>query len=93
MRLTVSIRIVADCVALSCQVTQKLKRATTLEFTTISAIIFIHCYALAFLFHLLNQFVKKVFQEFICASFFILIHFQIQNRHKKWLKFGIDLQF
>ena len=44
LRTTVSIRIVADCVALSCQVTRKLKRATTLEFTTISAIIFIHCY-------------------------------------------------
>ena len=42
--LTVGIRIVADCVALSCQVTRKLKRATTLEFTTVSAIIFIHCY-------------------------------------------------
>jgi hypothetical protein len=42
--LTFSIRIVADCVALSCQVTRKLKRATTLEFTTISAIIFIHCW-------------------------------------------------
>lgn len=40
---TVSIRIVVDCVGLSCQVTQKLKRATTLEFTTESAIIFIHC--------------------------------------------------
>ena len=43
---TVSIRIVADCGALPCQVTQKLERATTLEFTTESAIIFIHCYAL-----------------------------------------------
>ena len=42
--LTVSIRIVADCVALSCQVARKLKRATTLDFTTISAIIFIHCW-------------------------------------------------
>ena len=39
---TVSIRIVADCVALSCQVARKLKRATALNFTTISAIIFIH---------------------------------------------------
>jgi hypothetical protein len=38
-----SIRIVADCVALHCQVTQELKRATILEFTTVSAIIFIHC--------------------------------------------------
>jgi len=42
--LTVSIRIVADCVALSCQVTRKLERAITLEFTKISAIIFILCY-------------------------------------------------
>jgi len=46
--ITFSIRIVADCVALSCQVTRKFKRATTLEFTTISAIIFIHCYVLGF---------------------------------------------
>ncbi len=43
LAITVSIRIVADCVALSCQVTRKLKRATTVEFTTVSAIIFIHC--------------------------------------------------
>jgi len=43
LHLTVSIRIVANCVALFCQVTPKLKRATTIEFTTISAIIFIHC--------------------------------------------------
>lgn len=41
---TYRIRIVADCVALPCQVTQKLKRATTLEFTAIPAIIFIHCW-------------------------------------------------
>jgi len=34
---------VAGCIALSCQVTRKLKRATTFEFTTIPAIIFIHC--------------------------------------------------
>ena len=40
---TFSIRIVADCVALSCQVTRKLKRAKAFEVTTISAIIFIHC--------------------------------------------------
>jgi len=36
-------------VALSCQVTRKLKRATTVDFTTISAIIFIHCWQLYFL--------------------------------------------
>ena len=41
--LSVSIRIVAVCGLHPCQVTQKLKRATTLEFTTILAIIFIHC--------------------------------------------------
>jgi len=41
--ITFSIRIIADFVALSCQVTQKLKRDTTLEFTANSAIIFIHC--------------------------------------------------
>jgi len=46
---TLSIRIVADCVALSCQVTRKLNRATTLEFITVSAIIFIHCYQLFFI--------------------------------------------
>jgi len=44
---TVSIRIVAECEANSCQITKKLKRATTLEFTTITAIIFILCYQLA----------------------------------------------
>ena len=37
------IRIVADCVALSSQVTGKLKRAIAFEFTTEPAIIFIHC--------------------------------------------------
>jgi len=41
--LMVGIIIVADCVVLSCQITRKLKRATSLEFTTVSAIIFIHC--------------------------------------------------
>jgi len=41
---TYSIRIVADCGLHSCQVTEKLKRATTLEFTAIPAIIFIHLY-------------------------------------------------
>ena len=46
--LTVSIRIVADFVALSCQVTRTLKRVTALEFTTTSAIIFIHCWGLGF---------------------------------------------
>ena len=47
--ITVSIRIVAECGSKNFQFTIKLKRATTLEFTTISAIIFIHCYSLAFL--------------------------------------------
>jgi hypothetical protein len=41
LAIPVRIRIVADCVALSCQVTRKLKWATNLDFTTISAIIFI----------------------------------------------------
>jgi len=40
--LTVSIRIVADCMVLSCHVTEKLKQVKSLKFTTISAIIFIH---------------------------------------------------
>jgi len=44
LQATARIRIVADCVALPCQVTRKLKRAITLEFTAVSAIIFIHCY-------------------------------------------------
>jgi hypothetical protein len=43
LQVTFSIRIVADCVELSCQITRKLKRATTLDFTTVSAIILIHC--------------------------------------------------
>jgi len=38
---TFSRRIVADCVVLSCQVTRKLKRATTFEFIAISASIII----------------------------------------------------
>jgi hypothetical protein len=38
---TVSIRIVADLVTLSSQVTRKLMQATAHEFTAISAIIFI----------------------------------------------------
>ncbi len=41
---TVSIRIVADFGAQIFQFAMKLKRAKTLEITTISAIIFIHCY-------------------------------------------------
>jgi hypothetical protein len=41
--LTLSIRIVADFGALYYQATRKLKRATSLKFTIISAIIFIHC--------------------------------------------------
>jgi hypothetical protein len=43
LNLTASIRIVADCVALSCQATINLKRATTLDITNEKAIIFIHC--------------------------------------------------
>ena len=49
--LTFSIRIVADCVALFSQITRKLKRSITSEFTTVSAIIFIQCYVLAVFFH------------------------------------------
>ena len=44
LRTTARIRIVADCGLHSCQVTKKLKRATTLEITTEPAIIFIHLY-------------------------------------------------
>ena len=42
--ITLSIRIVAGCVALYCQVTRRLKRPTTVDFTSVPAIIFIHCY-------------------------------------------------
>ncbi len=46
VHITLSIRIVADCVVLTCQVVKKkLKRAKTLYFTTDPAIIFIHCCA------------------------------------------------
>jgi hypothetical protein len=45
LRPTVSIRIVADCGFQVCQATQKMKRAKTFDFTTVSAIIFIHCCA------------------------------------------------
>ncbi|MCD6566476.1 MAG: hypothetical protein J7K53_11105, partial [Bacteroidales bacterium] len=41
--LTVNIRIVANCGNQNFQFTMKLKRATTLEFTTKPAIIFIYC--------------------------------------------------
>ena len=50
--LNVGIRIVADCVPISCQVTRKLKRAKTLEYNTASAIIFIHCCKQLFLYHI-----------------------------------------
>ena len=46
---SLSIRIVADCRAIHFQSKMKLKRATTLEFTTISAIIFIHCCSTLFI--------------------------------------------
>ena len=49
---SVSIGIVADYVALPCQVTRKLKRATTLISTTTPAIIFIHCCAFVLYFQL-----------------------------------------
>jgi hypothetical protein len=39
----VSIKVAADCVALSCQVTRKLKRAKNLKINTESVIIFIDC--------------------------------------------------
>jgi hypothetical protein len=44
--ITVGTRIVAGCGLQTFQATQKLKRAPTLEFTAVSAIIFVHCYAL-----------------------------------------------
>ena len=47
-RLSVCIRIVVSCVALSCQAISKLKRSTPYEFTIISANIFIHCCAFVF---------------------------------------------
>ncbi len=57
-RLTVSIRIVAECGTPNFQFTKKLKRATDLEITTNSAIIFIHCYRHV-LFQLLFIFVSQ----------------------------------
>ena len=44
LKITVSIRIVADYRLHSCQVTRKLKRATPFEITDIPAIIFMHCW-------------------------------------------------
>jgi hypothetical protein len=46
--LTLSIWQVGDCRLQNFQTVMKLKRATTLEFTTISPICYIHCYLLAF---------------------------------------------
>ena len=67
---SLSIRIVADCGLHSYQATRKLKQATTVEFTTISAIIFIHC-CRALIFNCtaikkLNQ--KILFLPFECLS-------------------------
>lgn len=46
----------ADCVALSCQAEMKLKRATTLEFTTESAIIFIHPkFAISYIYKIIRR--------------------------------------
>ena len=72
---TLSIRIVADCVALSCQVTRKLKRDTTLEFATVSAIIFIHRYQLFFnLFANLFS-VSLLWLDMLCLSFYFFLQF------------------
>ena len=49
--LTESIWQVGDCGLQTYQTEMKLKRATTLEFTTFTAIIFIHCYQLGFILH------------------------------------------
>ena len=64
INLTVSIRIEADCVALSCQVTRKLKRAKVLEFTAVSAIIFILCYELFCLFSILTILLFMISDKF-----------------------------
>ena len=50
--LTVSICKVGDCGLQTCQTDKMFKRATTVEFTTISPILYIHCYQLAVLFSL-----------------------------------------
>lgn len=47
---TVSICKVGDCGLQTYQIVTILKRATTLEITTISPILYIHCYALYFIF-------------------------------------------
>jgi hypothetical protein len=49
LALTVSIRIVTDCGLQTCQAAQKMKQAKTFDFTTVSAIIFIHCCAFVIL--------------------------------------------
>jgi hypothetical protein len=54
----VSIRIVADFGPQTCQTIRKLKRATTLEFTTIPAII-IHCWQLLFIVYVFKIFFDK----------------------------------
>jgi hypothetical protein len=51
---TFGIRIVAYCVTLSIQVARKLKWAITLEFTTITAIIFTHCCGVVIIIRLVN---------------------------------------
>lgn len=48
-------RILADCIVLFCQVIQKFERDTTLEFTTVSAIIFIHCWRYVLYFQTFNS--------------------------------------
>ena len=62
---TVSIRIVADFGLQNCQITRELKRVTTLEFTTITAIIFIHCYALLFIIYKLHYLFQIVYLKLI----------------------------
>jgi len=49
LAITLGIRIVADCGLQTCQTTQKMKRTKTFDFTTVSAIIFIHCCAFVIL--------------------------------------------
>lgn len=57
--LTESICKVGDCGLQTYQTVEKLKRATTVEFTTITPILYIHCYA-SFLFFYYLLFVNLI---------------------------------
>ncbi len=85
MYTTVGIRIVADCVVLFCQVTRKLKRATTIEFTTKPAIIFIHCCVLRIIvFQSLLS--PNFYQSYILQNWFLLFSFIISIPNLRFVR-------